>query len=501
MLLLLLLTLPAVVQGQSYTNSYGTWYYATTNDSITITNYSGPGGDVTIPDRIPDTTNGLPVTSIGDGAFYWCTRLCSVTIPDSVTSIGDNAFSRCTSLTNLTIGNNVTTIGVAAFSSCTSLTAITVDALNRFYSSVDGVLFNKSQTTLIQYPGGIVGAYTIPNSVTSIGNSAFSYCTNLTSVTIPDSVTSIGDYAFQLCSSLTSVTIPDSVTSIGDCAFGWCPTMTAIYFQGNAPTLGGSSVFAGDDQATVYYLPGTTGWGPTFGSRPTVALIPPTIQKSPQTETAEAGSETGFRVQASGPLLFYLWYFNNTNLIGCGTNHWLALTNVQFSQSGAYTVVVTNAAGAVTSSPALLSVIAPVERRPVPGVKVTGAAGSPLSLDCASSLSPAPNWTPFGSVSMTSTSQYCFDLTLPLPPQRFFRAWQTGTPTVVPALSLPGMVPAITLTGNTGHSVRVDYINQVGPTDAWFTLDTATLTNTSQLYFDTSSIGQPARLYRLVPSP
>ena len=131
---------------------------------------------------------------------------------------------------------------------------------------------------------------------------------------------------------------------------------------------------------------------------------------------------------------------------------------------------------------------------------MTGQTGSLLNVDYADSLSPAPNWTTLGSVSLTSTSQYCFDLTLPLPPQRFYRAWQTGTPGVMPSLDLH-LVPAITLTGTIGSSVRVDCINQFGPIDAWVTLDTVTLTNTSQLYFDISAPGQPERLYRLVPSP
>jgi hypothetical protein len=121
-------------------------------------------------------------------------------------------------------------------------------------------------------------------------------------------------------------------------------------------------------------------------------------------------------------------------------------------------------------------------------------------VDYANAVSRLPNWTTLGSVSLTSTSQYYFDLTLPLPPQRFYRAWQTETPTVIPSLDLH-MVPAITLTGNSGGSVRMDYINRVGPTDAWVTLDTVTLTDTSQLYFDTSAPGQPQRLYRLVPLP
>jgi hypothetical protein len=206
-------------------------------------------------------------------------------------------------------------------------------------------------------------------------------------------------------------------------------------------------------------------------------------------------------VEAGGSSrLCSVWYLNDTNLLSCSTNWHLELTNLQFSQSGAYSVVVSNVLGAATSSPAMLNVIAAVERRPVPGVKMTGETASLLNVDCADSLSPAPNWATLGSVSLTSTSQYCFDLTLPLPPQRFYRAWQTGTPGVRPSLDLH-LVPAITLTGNLGSSVRLDYINQFGPTDAWVTLDTVTLTNTSQLYFDTSAPGQPQRLYRLVPLP
>jgi hypothetical protein len=101
-------------------------------------------------------------------------------------------------------------------------------------------------------------------------------------------------------------------------------------------------------------------------------------------------------------------------------------------------------------------------------------------------------------MTLSNASQFYFDVSEPLPPQRFYRAWQTGTPGVTPSLDLH-LVPAITLTGNIGHSVRVDYINQVGPIDAWVTLATVTLTNTSQLYFDVSAPGQPQRLYRLVP--
>ena len=276
--------------------------------------------------------------------------------------------------------------------------------------------------------------------------------------------------------------------------------MVLRYFTGSDGANPQADLVLAD--GTLY---GTTSGGGDFGCGAVFSLSlprPPSIVKPPLTQTAEAGSAVGLRVDASGsPPLFCLWYFNSTNLISCSTNGVLQLTNVQFSQSGAYTVVVSNVLGAVTSAPAMLNVIAPVERRPVPGVKVTGEAGSLLNVDYADSLSPAPNWLPLDIVSLASTSQYYFDLTLPLPPQRFYRAWQTGAPGVMPSLLDLHLVPAITLTGNIGRSVRLDYINRFGPIDAWVTLATVTLTNTSQLYFDTSSIGQPARLWRIVTVP
>jgi hypothetical protein len=249
-------------------------------------------------------------------------------------------------------------------------------------------------------------------------------------------------------------------------------------------------------------LRGTTGWGTTFGGRPTALWVEvPTILILPQTQTAEEGAAVGLWARASSSLpLLYLWYFNATNLVSYSTNCDLNLTNVQLPQSGAYTVVFSNVLGAVTSSPAMLNVIAAVERRPVPGIKLTGEATSLLNVDYASTLAPAPNWTALGSVSLTGMSQYSFDLTLPLPPQRFYRAWQTGTPGVMPSVDLD-MIPAITLTGSIGDSLRLDYINQFGPIDAWVTLDTVTLTSTAQLYFDVSVPGQPQRLYRLVQAP
>ena len=172
------------------------------------------------------------VTSIGEYAFSYCTSLTSVTIPDSVTSISGFAFEDCTSLTSVTIPDSVTSIGVGAFASCTSLTGIWVAEGNSHYSSdASGVLFNKDKTTLVQCPGAFA-AYTIPDSVASIGAYAFCDCTSLTSVTIPDSVTSISGFAFEDCTSLTRVTIPDSVTIIGGNAFSHCDNLTDVYYTG-----------------------------------------------------------------------------------------------------------------------------------------------------------------------------------------------------------------------------------------------------------------------------
>ncbi len=375
---------PYIVSGQSgtyqgddgETNEYTSpapasdFNYTISNDEVTITGYKGSGGDVEIPSFI----EAKPVTVIGDSAFAYQSSLTSVTIPngvtrinfsafnrcwslteviipDSVTYIGNYAFQRCSELSSVTIPSSVTTIGVGAFAGCRNLIEINVEddnpnyislegvlfnkdvttlvqfpggrlgtysisssvttiAIRAFenvrltsitipesvtniqvmaftgsgllkeinvalenmnYSSIEGVLFNKDITTLIQYPAGKKGEYIIPDSVTSIGSYSFFSSTWITSITIPDSVTSIGFGAFQnafhCVSEVTSVTIPASVTRIRDMAFFWCTTLENVIFMGDAPESFGDKVFdycnyGADvtDEFTIYYHEGSQGW-------------------------------------------------------------------------------------------------------------------------------------------------------------------------------------------------------------------------------------------------
>ena len=224
--------------------------YTTTNGEVTITDcYVSAFGELVIP----ATIDGKPVTSIGGDAFV-DSRLTSITVPNSVTSIGDFAFYDCASLTSITIPNSVTSIGVGALESCTSLTTIKVGAENVNYTDVNGVLFNKEKTDLLNYPAGKGGNYAIPDSVTSIEEGAFGGCTSLTSITIPDGVTSIGGAAFYECTSLTSITIPDGVTSIGNDTFWSCTSLTSITIPDGVTSIGGNA-FHGCTSLTNITIP------------------------------------------------------------------------------------------------------------------------------------------------------------------------------------------------------------------------------------------------------
>ena len=335
----LLLVLPAAVEAQLT--------FTTNNGAITITGYTGPAGTVIIP----STTNGYPVTSIagtyssyysatnltipdtvtniGDNAFYRCSYLMKITLGNGVRVIGTNAFYDCISLTsirfpstltrigdwafclcgmtNLTIPSSLTNIGSAAFATCHSLTAITADTNNPAFSSVAGVLFDKSQTTLVAYPGGITGSYAVPNGVTNIGSGSFYGC-SLLCVTLPASVGSIGAWAF-----------------IGSSP---SPTLLAVFFEGNPPNVS-TSGFPFSGPTCVYYLPGTSGWGSFFGG--TLALLWNPVIQTTNGSVGVRTNQFGFNitgtsnipvvVEASTELGTHNWTPLQTNLLVNGLSY------------------------------------------------------------------------------------------------------------------------------------------------------------------------------------
>ena len=262
LLLLAMILLPLVASAHDIEvkNADGvTIYYNYINNGteleVTSCPYSnGYQGNVAIPEEVTYMNRTRKVTSIGNGAFEYCSGLTSVTIPNSVTSIGDYAFYECSGLTSVTIPNSVTSIGNYAFANCEGLTSVTIpnsvtsigSQAFRYCSGLKkvivkdiaawcGIKFGNYDSNPLFYAKHLysdedteIANLIIPNSVTSIGNGAFYGCSGLISVTIPNSVTSIGDYAFYYCSGLTSVTIPNSVTSIGLSAFDGVDIPTVI---------------------------------------------------------------------------------------------------------------------------------------------------------------------------------------------------------------------------------------------------------------------------------
>jgi hypothetical protein len=233
--------------------------------SVVLACPAGKGGSYTVP-------NGVVLLDVL--AFSGCTRLSQVILPDSVTQIESAAFSGCTGLSRMALSRRVIVLGGAVFGGCSGLTGIDVDPANPLFRSEDGVLFNRSLTTLIQYPGGRAGDY----------------------VVVP-SATRIGAQAFEDCPGLTRVTLPTRLASLGARAFAGCSGLLAAYFTGGAP-VSELDTFAGADQATLYYLPGTLGWGATLSGRPTApwALPNPVILAQ---GPGFGGTEAGFGLVVS----------------------------------------------------------------------------------------------------------------------------------------------------------------------------------------------------------
>ena len=177
------------------------------------------------------------IRKIGSDAFANCYSLSEITIPNGVISIGRHALAGC-NMTNITIPGSVTSIDITGFARDENLRSVTVADSNPNYCSVDGVLFNKSRTKLISYPGGKGSSYFIPDGTSIIGSEAFTACFGLTNIIIPDSVITIEDGAFSYCQGLTSVTIPGNVTSIGEYAFTYCQSLREVNILSGAVNIG-----------------------------------------------------------------------------------------------------------------------------------------------------------------------------------------------------------------------------------------------------------------------
>lgn len=287
----------------------------------------------------------------------------SYTVPNTVSTVLSASFEFSTGVTRVTMGTNVTSIGYSAFYDSSALTSITVDSNNAFYSTTNGVLYDKTRTVLIQYPSGLPGSYDIPDTVSDIGDGAFGDAFGLTNVVIADGVTNIGVEAFYSCTNLRNVTLganlktiqqaaffycpalqsiifPPKVSSLGFEAFAGCQYLTNACFEGNAPLDEGYAFFFDSALTQTRYVTGTTGWGATFDGILTAPCatcgggLPPTLALSaagPNVVVTWPSSFTGYTLQTT------------TNL---GSPSWSAVVPSPSVVGGLFTVTNT-ASGAV----------------------------------------------------------------------------------------------------------------------------------------------------------
>ena len=247
----------------------GIYYNITSTGNLAIevtykdSKYNSYSGNIVIPETVAYNGKTYRVTSIGQNAFYKCTELTNVILPNSIVTIGKYAFSNCSKLTNITIPNNVTSIGDDAFENCKKLTSVNISDITAwcnidFNSPYSNPLYNSRNLYL---NGEKITDLIIPEGVDSIKDEAFRCCESITSVTIPNSVTYIGEWSFVACSSLTSVTIPNSVTYIGDCAFRLCSSLTSIIIP-NSVTYINNDAFSYCSSLTSITIPNSvTGIG------------------------------------------------------------------------------------------------------------------------------------------------------------------------------------------------------------------------------------------------
>jgi hypothetical protein len=304
-----LTTISVSLSNSYYTNVSSVLFNKQLTSLIEFPN--GVGGSYTIPATVTNVGeafigNSLTAIAVGSGNTIYTnqsgvlfnknrTQLISYpggapgayTVPTNVTTIVSASFEYSTGITDVSIGTNVTSIGQFAFYDCPSLAAISVNATNAFFTSTNGVLFNKNMTQLIQYPIAVGGGYVvpgtvqdigigafgddfgltsvvIPNSVTNIEDQVFYSCINLSAVSLGNSLKSIGASAFFYCTSLDNLAFPASLTSLGQYSFGACESLSSVCFAGNQPIDGGAVFYYDTSLYTILVLNGATGWGSTY---------------------------------------------------------------------------------------------------------------------------------------------------------------------------------------------------------------------------------------------